>query len=138
MQNKRILIVDDEPYNILGLKILLPQASNVSILDNIDVASNGQDAVNKVLAAYNMGEFSYGLIFMDCNMPIMDGFEATDYIRNFITSRDFQQPKIIACTGHTDEEYMEKAWCHSMDEFLMKPTNIDVLQSIIKEMVEFI
>jgi YesN/AraC family two-component response regulator len=138
MQNKRILIVDDEPYNILGLKILMPQASNINILSVIDEAKNGQDAVKKVIAAYNNGEYSYGLIIMDCNMPIMDGFDATDYIRNFLTSRDFQQPKIIACTGHTDDEYIEKAWYHRMDEFLMKPTNIDVLQSILKESIEFI
>ena len=34
---------------------------------------------------------------------------------------------IIACTGHTEDEYIQKAWQHKMDEFVMKPTKIEVL-----------
>ena len=49
MQNKRILIVDDEPYNIVGMKVLLPQASDVSILDYVDEARNGKEALDKVV-----------------------------------------------------------------------------------------
>lgn len=90
------------------------------------------------MRAYNHKDFSYGLIFMDCSMPIMDGFEASDRIRNFLAIRNVTQPKIIACTGHTDDEYIRKAWSHKMDEFLMKPTNIEVLTNVILESVEFI
>ena len=49
IENKRILIVDDEPYNIVGMKVLLPQASDVSILDYVDEAKNGREALNKVV-----------------------------------------------------------------------------------------
>jgi CheY-like chemotaxis protein len=88
LQNKRILIVDDEPYNIVGMKVLLPQASDLSILDYVDEAKNGKEALDKIVKSYRMGQHCYGLIFMDCNMPIMDGFEATDMIRNFIAGTD--------------------------------------------------
>ena len=88
IENKRILIVDDEPYNIVGMKVLLPQASDVSILDYVDEAKNGREALNKVVQSYKNGKFCYGLIFMDCNMPVMDGFEATDMIRNFISGTE--------------------------------------------------
>ena len=74
---------------------------------------------------------------MDCNMPIMDGFEATDMIRNFISGTELPQPIIIASTGHVDEEYMKKIWSHSMDEFLMKPTNIEILRGILSECISF-
>ena len=43
---------------------------------------------------------------MDCQMPIMDGFKATDKIRDYLRVQNLLQPKIIACTGHTEEEYI--------------------------------
>lgn len=62
--------------------------------------------------AFKKKEFSYGLIFMDCSMPIMNGYEATDAIRTFVENKNFLQPLIVACTGHTEEEYIKKAWDH--------------------------
>ena len=87
-RNKRILIVDDEPFNILGLQIVLQQSGVKHILDFVDKAVNGKVAVNMVKKAYNDKQFSYGLIFMDCSMPIMNGYEATDSIRSFIKSKN--------------------------------------------------
>ena len=52
------------------------------IEENIDVANNGLEAFQMVKKAYLSG-WSYGLIFMDCSMPIMDGYESTDLIRQF-------------------------------------------------------
>ena len=48
IDNKRILIVDDEPYNILGLKIVLQQSGFKNILSLIDTANNGEQAVEIV------------------------------------------------------------------------------------------
>ena len=55
-----------------------------------------------------MEDLSYGVIFMDCSMPILDGFESTDRIRKYLTSTgsDTPQPRIIALTGHTEKEYI--------------------------------
>ena len=136
IRNRRILIVDDEPYNLLTLKIMLPLASFKEINELVDEALNGQEAVQKVKKAYQDGKFSYGLIIMDCNMPIMDGFEATDNIRHYIRKRKLLQPMIVACTGHTEDEFMQKAWHHQIDEFLHKPTNIESLRQILKELIE--
>ena len=55
-------------------------------------------------------EYSYGLIFMDCSMPVMNGYEASREIRSFLKSNHFMQPMIVAITGHTEDEYIEKAW----------------------------
>ena len=68
-------------------------------------------------------------------MPIMDGFEASDHIRNFCYQRKVSQPMIVACTGHTEDEFIQKAWRHQMDEFLMKPTSLEVLKSILEDII---
>lgn len=47
-ENKRILIVDDEPYNILGLKIVLQQSGVKNILSIVDTAHNGKQAIDMV------------------------------------------------------------------------------------------
>ena len=82
----------------------------------IDKAHNGLEALKLVkLAHFDSiigNKYCYGLIFMDCSMPIMDGYEATDEIRNFIRTNRLPQPCIIACTGHTEEEFILKAWRH--------------------------
>ena len=49
---------------------------------------------------------------MDCSMPIMDGYEATDKIRKFHRTHLLNQPMIVACTGHSEAEYIKKAWRH--------------------------
>ena len=68
----------------MGLKIILKAADNRNVIKGlIDEAINGIDAYKKVKEAQSNGQFQYGLIFMDCSMPILDGYEATDRIRKF-------------------------------------------------------
>ena len=62
----------------------MQKSGNPSIIDLIDTANNGLEALNKDEKAYETKNYSYGLIFMDLSMQIMDGFEATKQIRQFI------------------------------------------------------
>ncbi len=55
MENRRILLVDDEPYNILGLQIVLQQSGVKNIMNIIDTAFNGEQALNIVKKAYESG-----------------------------------------------------------------------------------
>ena len=43
---------------------------------------------------------------MDCSMPLVSGYEASDQIRAFVRSRNLLQPMIVATTGHTEKEYI--------------------------------
>ena len=69
---------------------------------------------------------------MDCQMPFMDGYEATDKIREFIHSQGAPQPIISAVTGHTEQAYIERAINAGMNQVLSKPVNIGVLKVLLK------
>jgi CheY-like chemotaxis protein len=60
---------------------VLQQSGYEKIIQLIDIAYNGKEAVDFVKRAYKEKKHSYGLIFMDCSMPIMDGYIASKKIR---------------------------------------------------------
>jgi YesN/AraC family two-component response regulator len=43
---------------------------------------------------------------------------------------------IVACTGHTEEEYIKKAWRHEMDEVVAKPIDLEIIKYILEEIIE--
>ncbi|MDQ1337479.1 MAG: two-component system, sensor histidine kinase and response regulator [Campylobacterota bacterium] len=108
---KCILIAEDNHTNQLVLLGLLEDC-----VDKIDVANNGQEAVDM----HEVGK--YELIIMDLQMPVMDGYEATRIIR----SRDKEIP-IIALTANAMKEEIEKAKAVGINEHLIKPLNIEKL-----------
>lgn len=83
----------------------------------------------------NNGRYcNYDLIFMDCNMPFMDGYEATTQIREYLYSQDLAQPIISAITGHTEQAYIDKSILCGMNQVLSKPVQVEVLSHLIREL----
>ena len=80
---KRILIVDDEPYNVLGMQVNLKQMNIKGLSRLIDRSYNGIEALEKVKTGLCSGSHIYGLILTDISMPLMDGFELSEEIRSF-------------------------------------------------------
>ncbi|MEO1021053.1 MAG: response regulator [Bacteroidota bacterium] len=116
----RILIAEDNVFNQkVALKILerLGQEADVSI--------NGKKAVERAVST------PYDLIFMDMNMPEMDGLEATEHIKALSKPGD-KTPIIIAMTANVLDEHMERCFQAGMDDFLTKPVTINS----VKEMLE--
>ena len=106
----KILIVDDEKFNcdiIDGFLMILGFPNREEFRE---FAFNGEQAVSAVRKAMDdQDPYRYSLILMDCNMPFMDGYQATSKIRTLYLNMEIPkdlQPKIIAITGHVENEYV--------------------------------
>ncbi len=117
--DKHILLVED---NEINQEILLALMENTKA--QIDVAGNGQEALDMVAGK------SYDLIFMDVQMPVMDGLTATRSIRALPDNPNAHAP-IIAMTAHAMTEDVKMCMDAGMDAHIAKPIEPDVLYSII-------
>ena len=135
-RNKRILVIDDEPFNVISMQLSLSRLGIKGLGNLVDRAYNGLEGVKKVKDSLASGKQTYGLVFTDISMPVMDGYEASNEIREFYRVKQVPQPLIIACTGHMEEDFIKKAWLHDIDEILPKPVNVDILAEIIKEILD--
>ena len=131
-----ILIADDQIFNIQALKIqlkVLKLKSNV----HIHQAFNGHEAVELIsndLEANHGRSCSFSFILMDCNMPFMDGYEASNEIRTLIDSYNLPQPIISAVTGHTEQNYINKAIACGMNQVLSKPVESRILKATLAKL----
>lgn len=114
-----ILIVDDEPINLMLLKLLL----ETNPLYDIEEANNGKKAIDILL------EHQKDIVLMDINMPIMNGAEATKYIREHI-SKDIP---IIALTAYDRSSFLEKYVNAGFTEYFPKPIDKNELIKIINK-----
>ncbi|HHT62119.1 MAG TPA: response regulator [Clostridia bacterium] len=118
----RILLVEDNEINIRVFVELLKSKGL-----HCDVALNGAEAVRACR------EKDYDLVFMDCQMPVMDGYEATKQIRAVLGER--KNPVIIAMTAFALSGDMEKCLQAGMDDYLSKPFRWEDLAKMIKKYV---
>ena len=135
-----ILIVEDEPYNIDAIKILLqcaladhPRFQYIQFKDCIKMANNGQKAVDQVKDSWQRDQTLFSAIFMDCNMPIMDGYEATERIRKFISSQSLEQPFIFGISGHIEDAYRQRALDSGINRVIAKPAKLEDIVEAVKE-----
>lgn len=122
----RILVVEDNEVNRL---LNLSQLKKIGIA--ADVAFDGVDALEKIAAA------DYRLVFMDCQMPRLDGYQAAREIRRLENLKKESPQKyapttIIALTAHTLAGEREKCLAAGMDDFLTKPLKIADLTAMIR------
>jgi two-component system, sensor histidine kinase and response regulator len=118
----RILVAEDDVIN---------QKVVSSILGRIGyrakVVTNGKEALRE------LEQGSYDLVLMDCQMPVMDGYEATYEIRNPDSKVTDHGVPVIALTGHVLDGDMEKCIQAGMDDYLAKPVKPQELASMIEK-----
>ncbi len=117
------LIAEDGIFNQEVLQLLLEVLNVESI-----VANNGKEALDIVKSAQKID-----LIFMDINMPIMDGESATIEIRKYEKEFKLQRIPIIAASASVDEKYAAKLLSIGMDGVISKPIMSEELQSIVEK-----
>lgn len=121
--NIRVLVVED---NDLMRKLAVRQLEGLGA--KVDVASNGFDAVELVKNG------QYSLVLMDCQMPEMDGFEATVEIRQFEKLSGTHTP-IVAMTAFAMSGDREHCITSGMDDYLSKPVTIEQLDIMLSRWI---
>jgi len=116
---KRALVVDDIPVN---QKLLVHQLRKLGF--KTDIANNGVEALD-------LFKKGYTIIFMDCDMPVMSGYEATAEIRRREVSLGSHVP-IIAMTSYDRDTDKEKCLAAGMDDYLTKGVNEGTLSRVIE------
>lgn len=137
-----VLLVDDDIYNQKIVKLLLELQGH-----QVVVADNGKDALQKLT------EQDYDIIFMDMQMPVLDGLHATELIRdcekNGKESEQFEKwagqkterlqgkhVPVIALTGNLDDESRRKCKDAGMDDFLAKPFTRESVNRILNQVIK--
>jgi signal transduction histidine kinase/CheY-like chemotaxis protein/HPt (histidine-containing phosphotransfer) domain-containing protein len=119
-----ILVVDDNVVNRAVIVGML-EAYECRTIE----AANGQEAVSRV----REGEFD--LVFMDCQMPVLDGFEATAEIRRFEIGQGRRRVPIVALTASALKGERERCLAAGMDDYLSKPVRQSELGQAISRWV---
>ncbi|MEZ8188746.1 response regulator [Vibrio sp. 1F279] len=115
----KVLVVEDSRVNQQVAKMMLKKLGF-----EVDIADNGEIGVEKFQAN------EYEMIFMDCQMPVLDGFEATKQIRALEEGTSKHIP-IVALTANVVQRDKHLCFDVGMDEFLPKPVNQGKLREIV-------
>ena len=117
-QQARVLVVEDHPMN----RAMLEKMLQLLGVGHVLTASNGKEA----LAA--LAQQSHDLIFMDCQMPVMDGFEATLAIKH---SPMHHHTPVVGITADTIRSDIAKCFAAGMDDYCTKPLHVQRLRQLL-------
>ncbi|MBJ9974733.1 response regulator [Pseudomonas sp. S75] len=117
----RILVAED---NSISTKVIRGMLGKLNL--EPDTASNGEQAL---LA---MQRQRYDLVLMDCEMPVLDGFSATERLRDWERSQQRPRTPVVALTAHILGEHKERALQAGMDGHMAKPVELSQLRELIQ------
>jgi len=123
--NKRVLIVDDMQVNVLLLVNVLKKLGC-----DISTASNGLEALETIKS------FPFDLVFMDCHMPVMDGYAATRAIREYEAGAGISPIPIVALTADAMNDNKDRCLEAGMTDFLTKPILMDRVHRVLAAWLE--
>jgi CheY-like chemotaxis protein/signal transduction histidine kinase len=117
----RILVAED---NSISTKVIRGMLGKLNL--NPDTASNGEEALRAMKAQ------RYDLVLMDCEMPILDGFSATEQLRAWEVGNQRVRTPVVALTAHILTEHKERARQAGMDGHMAKPVELSQLRELIE------
>ncbi|GAA4803916.1 hypothetical protein GCM10023231_36230 [Olivibacter ginsenosidimutans] len=116
----KVLIIDDEPLNILALCAVLKSRGYLTV-----TANSAKEGIAKI-----SNDNTIKLVLMDMMMPDIDGYEATNLIKNNVRTRDLP---IIAVTAQAMAHDKEKCLAAGANDYISKPIDIDILMKLINK-----
>ena len=116
-----VLLVEDNPVNQIVATKMLEKVGLKFAVEN-----NGEEALNRLKQSHE-----FDLVLMDCQMPVMDGYEATQGLREFEEENALQRLPVIAMTANAMEGDKEKCLAAGMDDYISKPVNQQALKNTL-------
>lgn len=124
-----ILVVDDNDFNLLALRQQLE-----ALQYKVVIAHNGQIAIDMVLEKQKSGCCKvFGLVFMDCDMPVKNGFQAAKELKAMQKRKEIPYFPIIATTAYVNKREIDLCFESGMEAYLNKPVMKPQLEEILKK-----
>ena len=123
LSSKHILVVED---NLISVKVISGLLRTLGA--TVDVAANGE------IALVMMQKNTFDLVLMDCEMPVMDGFTATQQRREYEAHHGLKRLPIFALSAHVLPEHKQRVRQAGMDGHLAKPIELIKLQELLKDL----
>nr|WP_219857009.1 hybrid sensor histidine kinase/response regulator [Stutzerimonas kunmingensis] len=120
----RILVAED---NSISTKVIRGMLNKLNLQP--DTACNGEEALEAIKAQ------PYDLVLMDCEMPVLDGFQATHQLREWEANNARPRTPVVALTAHILSEHRERAREAGMDGHMAKPVELSHLRELIDHWV---
>lgn len=125
----KVLIVDDDSFNLTALDQNLKK-----LRITCDWAFNGLQALQKIQRRQEQDACGavceqYKIVFLDCNMPVLDGFETAKALRKLISEKKINSEiKIVACTACVHASELDQAIAAGMDDVCTKPISLNIIK----------
>jgi len=130
--NNWVLLVDDMPFNlIVASHILVKKGFKVK------TALNGEEAI-KVMTEHCKSGQKFQFVLMDCQMPVMDGFEATEALVGMMKRKVIPEVPIIAFSANNSKKDVDRAMKSGMCNFLFKPLEEEQFNKVISESCNYL
>jgi len=118
-----VLLVEDNPINQMIAKKMLEKIGL-----SYELVVNGEEAVARFKQLHE-----FKAVLMDCQMPVMDGYEATHAIREFEEANSLKRMPVIAMTANAMEGDKDKCLQAGMDDYVAKPVKQDALKQVLSD-----
>ncbi|MCW9046805.1 MAG: ATP-binding protein [Gammaproteobacteria bacterium] len=117
----KALLVEDNPVNQIIARKMLEKVGLT-----FEVVNNGEEAINRLKSQHD-----FDLVLMDCQMPVMDGYEATTVLRDLENETGLSRLPVIAMTANAMEGDKDKCLAAGMDDYVSKPVNLKALKETL-------
>ncbi|CBL43741.1 Putative two-component sensor histdine kinase [gamma proteobacterium HdN1] len=123
LPERYVLVAED---NLVNQKVIGVMLKKLGM--RFDIAENGKEAVLKYMEANS----PYDLVFMDCEMPEMDGYQAAKEIRSYEHAKGMAAVPVVALSAHVMDEHLQAVKDSGMNDALAKPLTLDTLECTLR------